>query len=318
MKILKYLLFLLLIGCIGIAIYVAVQPNSYQVIETKTIHAPKAVIFNTIADTTDVDLSEFWKSTETLQSSTHIPSDSIHQRFTSPSIKNSDLSWNLFSNPDGSTTVTRSLTAEKLSFFTKAKEAFFKDSPEDISDEFINDLNALAERVKKSMAVYSIDVLGIKEYGGGFYLYQTTSSTGSNKVNAMANQFNALRDFMKTHNISASGSPFTLYIERDRENGNVIMTNAIPVSERIIIAENSSILCGFMDRTEAVKILLKGNTSNLDEAWIKAENYIQSNNLERTKQDVFEIYKKDIQFSPNPADWETELYIPIQPSSPDL
>ena len=50
MKALKYILFLLLIAIIGSAIYVAVQPNSFEVSRTKTIKAPAPVIYNNIID----------------------------------------------------------------------------------------------------------------------------------------------------------------------------------------------------------------------------------------------------------------------------
>jgi hypothetical protein len=50
MKTLKYILFLLLILIIGFLIYVAVQPNEYDVNRTKLINAPANVIYNNISD----------------------------------------------------------------------------------------------------------------------------------------------------------------------------------------------------------------------------------------------------------------------------
>lgn len=59
MKKLKYLLFLLLIGIIGSAIYVAVQPNDFKVTRSHTIPAPTAVVFNNVVDFKNW---EFWSS----------------------------------------------------------------------------------------------------------------------------------------------------------------------------------------------------------------------------------------------------------------
>ncbi|HCY81003.1 MAG TPA: transcription activator effector-binding protein, partial [Xanthomarina gelatinilytica] len=50
MKALKYILFLILILIIGFTIYIAVQPNSFEVKRSRTIHAPAEVIYNNVID----------------------------------------------------------------------------------------------------------------------------------------------------------------------------------------------------------------------------------------------------------------------------
>ncbi len=294
------------------AIYVAVQPNDFEVTESTTINAPKAVVYDIVSDTTDVDWSSFWKLSETMQKRESTASDSIVQIFTSKRIKKSELKWTFVSNEDGSTTVTRTLDADKLAFLTKAKFALFGDNEEELSQQFKTDLESIDKKVAKSMATYSINVDGITEYGGGFYMYKTISSTGSNKSTAMKKQFEDITTFMNAHNITASGMPFTIYIERSPDNGNVIMTNAIPVSDMVIIAEDGNVLSGFMERTKAVKVTLKGNYSNLKEAWATANKYLQDQNLEASEMSPFEVYKNDPTNLPNPAHWVTEIYIPIK------
>src|SRR5690606_8667692 len=106
MKFLKFLLFLLLIAFIGIAIYVAVQPNDFKVSESTIINAPKAVVFDLVSDSTDLDWNSFWKASGILQQTESNPTDSISQVFTSERIKKSELKWRFLSNEDGSTTVT--------------------------------------------------------------------------------------------------------------------------------------------------------------------------------------------------------------------
>lgn len=294
------------------AIYVAVQPNDFEVVERKTIKAPKAVVFDIVSDSTEVDWAAFWKSSEKMQKRTAYPNDSITQIFTSSHIKKSLLKWGFEANEDGSTTVTRSLDAKQLSFYTKAKLALFGNREEEISQQFKTDLENVVERTAKSMATYSINVNGITEYGGGFYMYKTTSSTGSNKNKAREEQFENIKTFMKAHNLTASGMPFTIYIERNLENGSVIMSNAIPVSDKVIIAEDSNVLNGFMERTTAIKVTLKGNYTNLEEAWATANKYLYDQNLKPSTHSPFEVYKNNIENLPNPADWITEIYIPIE------
>ena len=90
------------------------------------------------------------------------------------------------------------------------------------------------------------------------------------------------------------------------------MSNTIPVNEKILITGDQTILCDYIPKLKAFKVTLKGNYSNLKEAWQKALFYIFDENLEQSDQDPFEIYTNDPGDFPNPADWITEIYIPIK------
>ncbi len=311
MKFLKYVLFLLLIGIIGISIYVAVQPNSFEVTKTKSIKAPAAVIFETIKDTTSADRASFWKKNELLKSSSYNSPVSIQQSYTSNDIGNSDLSWQLKPNGDGTTNVTKKLSANNLSFLFKARTIFSGGMEQDIANQLESDLEKLETDVIEGMEVYSINVEGITEYGGGFYMYKTTSSTASNISNMMARQYAEILNFMQDNAIEMIGHPFTIYNEMN-DNGSVIMSNAIPVQNQVIVGQESNILNGYMDRTKVLKTTLKGNYTNLSEAWEIARNYLKTNGLEASDMNIFEIYTNDPGAFPNPADWTTELYIPLK------
>ena len=50
MKFLKFLVLILLVVIIGLAIYVAVQPNSFNVTREKTINAPASVVYDNLID----------------------------------------------------------------------------------------------------------------------------------------------------------------------------------------------------------------------------------------------------------------------------
>lgn len=311
MKSLKYIIFLLLIAFIGMSIYVAVQPNSFEVSKTKIIKAPASVLFESIKDTTSTDRSSFWKENEQLKSSSYNPPISIQQSYTSSEIANSELSWNLKPNGDGTTNITKSLSATNLSFLFKAKTIFSGGMEKDIANQLEKDLEKLEADVLKSMEVYTINVDGITEYGGGFYMYMTTSSTASNINNMKAQQTAEILNFLQDNAIEATGHPFTIYNEMN-DNGSVIMTNAIPVQNKITVAEESNILCGYMDRTKVLKTTLQGNYTNLNEAWKTTMTYIKDKGLETSDVHPFEIYTNDPSEVPNPANWTTELYIPLK------
>ncbi len=315
MKFIKYILFLLLIAIIGLSIYIAVQPNSYVLTTNRNIKAPAAVIFETIADTATTDHSAFWKKTEQLKSASNEAPKFIQQNYTSKDIGNSELSWKLRPNGDGTTEVSRTISAYDLSFIYKAKSIFSGSSRDELMKQMSDDLKQLEDEVVESMKVYSIKVDGLTEYGGGFYMYKTTSASASNISNMMARQYAEIMNFMQDHNVPMAGMPFTIYNEMD-DNGNVIMSNAIPVRDKVIVADDSNVLCGYIEKTRALKATLKGDYTNLGEAWKVAMKYLKDNNLEQSEQHPFEIYLNDPGSTPNPADYLTEIYIPIKEQTP--
>jgi effector-binding domain-containing protein len=311
MKFLKYILFLLLIAIIGLSIYIAVQPNSFISATTRTIKAPAAVIFEAIIDSTATDRTAFWKESETLKSSSYTEPLSIQKTFTSSAIPNSVVSWKLQPNGDGTTAVTETVEAKNISFMFKAKSIFSGAKTEELETQLTDDLKQLETDVIKSMSIYSVNVDGITEYGGGFYMYKTTSASANNITNMMAKQYAEIMNFMQDHNVQESGMPFTIYNEMN-DNGDVIMSNAIPVRDRVIVVEDGNILCGYIEKTRVIKATLKGDYKNLGEGWKAAMKFIKDNNLERSEQHPFEIYVTDPGSTPNPANYITEIYIPIK------
>lgn len=338
MKFLKYILFLLLIAIIGLSIYVAVQPNSFEITRSRTIKAPAAVIYDNIIDyknweawsswkeenpdikmtlpekTEGVGASYTWEEDGEVGTLTTVNVDKpnrIEQKMQFGGFPASDITWTFKPNGDGTTDVTRTISGDDLPFLFKAYVTFKGGMEEQIAPHFERELEKIDSIVVNGMKEYSVKVDGITEYGGGFYIYKTRSASASNIRNMMARQYTEIRNFMQEHTIKAAGMPFTIYNERN-DNGSVIMTNAIPVRNKVIVADNSNILCGYIEKTRAVKATLKGDYSNLGEAWNAAMNYLKDNNLEQSQQHPFEIYITDPGSTPNPANYLTEIYIPIK------
>jgi len=105
--------------------------------------------------------------------------------------------------------------------------------------------------------------------------------------------------------------PFTIYNEM-LDAGAVIMSNALPMKEKTVVAGDTNILNGYMPKMKVVKVTLKGNYTNLGAAWGEAFAYMSANNLEQSSEKPFEIYSNDPGDFPNPANWITEIYIPIK------
>ena len=337
MKAFKYVAFLLLIAIIGTAIYIAVQPNSFEVTKTRTINAPASVIYNNVIDfknweawsswiekepSTVITLSEQTKGingsyswtdkdgTGTMITTKTVENESINQDMQFADFPTSQIKWNFTPNKDGSTLTTWTISGKKLPFDFKAYAAFIGGMEKQIGPHFERGLEKLDSIIVNSMNAFEVKINGITEYGGGFYMYKTTSATGTNISQIMGKQYGEILGYMANNSIVQNGMPFTIYDEMGAQN--IIMSQAIPVMNKVTVARDSEVLCGFIPKTKTLKVTLKGNYSNLAKGWEAAMTYLAKNNLNQSNLKPFEIYTNDPGNFPNPADWFTEIYIPIE------
>ncbi|MEM7186158.1 MAG: SRPBCC family protein [Bacteroidota bacterium] len=341
MKLLKYLFFLLLIVIIGGAVYFGTKDGAFDVSKTRTLKAPVSMLYNNVIDlkawevwgpwnVEDPDIQYTFADTTSgvggnYSWSSEVMGDgslktigleenaTIDQKITFQTPigeSTSDVYWRFTPSEDG-TEVTWGMKGEQ-SFLEKVFSAFQKeDFDSSIRNMYDQGLTNLEKVVQKEMEAFTIDVQGIKDYGGGYYLYSTVASAQADIGNKMGPLLGKVGAFMQQNNITKTGMPFTIYNEWDEENGTVIFSAAIPIAERLIVTEGD-VLCGFMEPTSAVKTVLLGNYNNLPEAYTKAQAYVAQNNLVMDPgKKMFEVYANDPGDHPNPAEWRTEIYIPV-------
>lgn len=340
MKALKYILFVLLIAIIGTSIYIAVQPNEYAFSRSRIINAPASVLFNKVNDykswpsfspwieqepnatltygekTVGVDGSYGWKGDilgEGSMNTIAVEKDkAINQQITfiKPLESESDINWR-FEPTDEGTKVTWGMEGEQ-DFMTKMYTTFAGSIEENTAEDFNRGLFKLDSVVTADMKVYSIIINGITEHSGGYYLYNTASSKILDLESKIQDMMPQVVMFANKNNIAIAGAPFINYHNWDEANNTVMFSCCIPTTEKIITTE-SGILTGQLPTFKAVKTTLKGDYSNLKEAWDKAMAYISENNMEIIMNGpMIESYLTDQSKSPNPADWITEIYIAIK------
>ncbi len=352
MKILKYFLFLILIILIGGAIYFGTKDGKFDVAESKIIEAPAEVIYNNLKDyktwqewgpwmeldpniqinyaekTEGEGASYSWSSDHmevgdgSMKTVKVIPNKELDQEitFNTPmGDSKSNVYWRLEeTGMPGQTKVTWGMKGEQ-SFMEKVFMAFQKEDMETgIGIMFQRGLTNLDEVVKEQMETFSVNVDGITEYGGGYYMYNTTASNLSDIAAKMGAMFGQVVGYMEQNNLTRAGMPFTIYNELDEANGTVIFSTALPVKERVITPSGSPVICGYMEPVTTLKTTLRGKYENLSKAYEKAKSYISENNLqEHPTAKMFEVYVTDPGAVPNPANWVTEIYIPlIAPPTP--
>ncbi|WP_411768321.1 SRPBCC family protein [Winogradskyella sp. A3E31] len=342
MKAFKYILFLLLILVIGLAIYIAVQPNSFEVTRTHTINAPQQVVYNEVIDLKNWEDWSAWKEEDpnivmtypektegvggsytwededgigTMKTIGANPHSQIQLEMQFAEFPKSDV--NLYFEPteDGKTDVTWTISGEDLPFQFKMFSALMGGMESEIGPKYERSLEMLDSVIVADMKRYSIDIDGITQHSGGYYIYKTASCKISDYPAKMQELFPQVGAYAVTHNVAFAGAPF-VYIEKwDEENDAVIFSCCIPTQTKIVSAE-PDILIGQLQPFTTLKTVLKGDYSNLSEAWEKAFEFIESSpNYERVENGpMLEAYPTDPSEFPNPADWVTEIYIAVKPT----
>ncbi len=343
MKALKYIVLLILILTIGAAIYVGTLNNTYEVSRTKIMHAPIEVVYDNVNDfknwptwspwlekdtlaelsysdiTFGKDASYSWKSNDkevgegSMTTIESVSFRSILQKITflKPWESESEVSWSFKPVSEG-TEVTWSMKGE-MSFGEKAYMAFNGGMDKMVGPDYEKGLDNLDAVLQTNMKKFSVNVNGLTTHGGGYYIYRT----GSCKIDEYPSKKNELMPqidmYVDQNKISTAGPAFSLYHKVDVENNAVIFSCAIPVSEKVITDIASGLQTGFLKPFEAVKVTLYGNYSNIEKAWTEGVKFIKENGLEEIhRMPGLEAYTTNPVLIPNPADWVTEIYIPVK------
>ena len=339
MKFLKLIVFILLIAFIGVAIYIAVQPNSYEVSRTKTIDAPPSVVYDEVidykkweawspwiekeptiklayADKTEGEGGSYsWEGKDgigkmkTLSANTD---KSIIQEIQFDDYEPSHILWDFESTDDGKTNVTWTMTGDNLPFIFKGFAALSGGFDKMVGPDFERGLEKLDSVSMAAMKKFNIKVNGISEHGGGFYIYKTTSSRFDEMSTAIEKMMTEVSSYAMKNNLTMAGPPFTIYHSWDETLGTTMFSCCIPTTDRVIIPEGD-ILTGQLDPFKGVKTTLKGDYSNLSQAWDQTMAYLKQYDLKPAETGpMIESYVTDPTREPNPANWITELYVAIE------
>lgn len=340
MKILKYILLLVLIVVIGGAIYLATLDGNYNIERSKVINAPVEQVYNKVNDfktweswspwlykdpttkltfgaiTSGTGASYSWESDHkdvgagSMETIEAVANESLSQRisFTKPWEQESSIYWR-FKPAQGGTEVTWGMKGE-MPFMARYMAAKMD---EFVGPDYEKGLAKLDSVIQLDKQKYSVEVQGETSHSGGYYLYNTTSCKIDEMPVKMAEMMPKVGSYAMKNKITMAGPAFALYHKYDQENNAVIFSCAVPVADRVITDKDSGIQTGLLRPFKAIKTTLKGDYKNLAEAWTTTEKYIAENNLSRVEGiPALEVYTNDPMNFPNPADWVTEIYIPIK------
>jgi len=337
MKIFLRILGFFAILLIAFAIYIATKPTSYDVKRTQLIKAPTAVIFSTINEyktwvdwgpwkkqdpsiiptypekTSGVGAAYFWTSTQDVEGRMEtlslVENKSINQKIYFDRGDNSEVYWDLNYTEKG-TEVTWGMKGD-LDFMGKAYFMFMGGAEKMLGQMFDDGLVGLDTYVQEQINKYSITNSGVVEYGGGYYIHLTTECSFDEMPAKLDIMLPEVLIYAMQKNYPRAGDIFTLYHKYDEKNKRVEFSSCIPVKERV--NPDGDIALAFMERGRYHKTSLQGAYKYSQEAWQKAFEFAKADGVvvpENGK--PFEVYTKGHTDSPNPADWITEIYLPIE------
>jgi effector-binding domain-containing protein len=340
MKAFKYIFILLLIVVVGGAVYFSVKDGTYDITKTQYIEAPPSLIFDEIKDFKQWNNWNPWLNDEEVSSTMGIQTQGVdgHYSFTDAqgtgkmtitgielnksltihmfydngmTSSNSEIVMGLEQIENG-TQITWNIKGEQGLLDKVISTILRTDKEEIIADNYEKGLVAIKGIVLNSMTVQSSYVDGIVETGGGYFLFMSSSSKKENLPELKSQMLQTIRSYMQHNQIDMYGVARVIYEKKDVISNNVIFSTAIPVQNREITALESTVLCSYQEPGKAVKITLKGAYNNLEEAWRKGEGFIAQNGLVKSEEAPYEIYKTNPMLTPNPANYLTEIYLPIQ------
>lgn len=337
MKTFFRILGILAILLIVFSIFIALKPSDYDVKRTKQINAPASVIFNTINEyKTWIDWGP-WKASDPTISPSYPEQTSgvgggyswtseqdgpgrmetmalteytaIDQKIYFDIRGESDVYWR-FNETEKGTDVTWGMKG-KLDFMGKVY-FYFMGGPEKVFGKmFFDGLNNLDAYLQTELDKHSFTNNGVVEFTGGYYIHLTTACSFDEMGVKMPVMLDEVLNYAKQQNYPMAGAPFMIYHSFDEVNKKSEFSCCVPVRERV--NPDGAIALAHMEARSYHKTTFQGDSKFSEAAWNKAFEFAKEDGIEVPENSKpFEVYSKGKINTVNPADWVTEIYLPIE------
>jgi effector-binding domain-containing protein/uncharacterized protein YndB with AHSA1/START domain len=339
MKYLKYLLFLLLIAIIAFAIYVAVQPNNYDVKRTKLIKAPVSMVFNKINDyknweswgpwydedstivatyadkTSGVGGSYSWTSKDgpgNMKTIDLVTNKSITQKMQFDDYEPNDVYWTFDETEEG-TSVTWGMKSESVPFMFKLFGAIsggMDNMLGTMEEKGLNNLaNVVEEQLKNMPKNYRFSEIMTHNL-------KTQKFIGYHHIAKMEDLPKLFAEYMPKAGMHAMSTlkygeftPAAVYKSWDEEKGETELYIGLLLKKNLAPAKGMTAL----DLPAGKTLMLSkfGNYGDGDyEAHMVIDNYMKTNNLTQ-KEVIWELYVND-PTQVKPIEVQTDIYYPVE------
>lgn len=335
MRIAKYLLLLLLLLSIAFVVFVATQPNEFDISEEKTIKSPKSKVFNFINDFENWGnwhpelinkqgiKSSFSKLTSgegafidwdgnRISTSKVFEQDSIYQ-IEKIDDQNYTTYWT-FREENNQTKITWGIKGH-LTFKEKMKALLTGSNETKFSSLLTSGLENINNYLVNEFSTFNVIVNGIITREASSYIQQRDSCKISDFQVKAATLLKNINLFVKQNEITTTGDSYIQFKTWDETNDYVVYTACVPIQEEILTTPLSDIRGGYYESFIALKTTLKGDYNHRKEALKKALEFIAENNyIEEKKGEHIEIYKVNNSTTTDkikPSQFITEILIPV-------
>jgi effector-binding domain-containing protein len=336
MKIVKYIFLLLLLAGIAVTVFVATQEGKYNIKKDKVISVSRQVLYNYINDYKNWENLGLFANADTTAAFTYsgnpvgkgafmswakgdnkgrvqtlnaAANDSISQKAVIDDIS-SDIKWS-FKDTLNSTKISVRLKGS-LTFKEKALALLNGGMDNKIESSLEQGLDNLNTFLVKEIQTYKVDVTGIVNKKGTFYLGQSATSSLADVNQKAAAAFDRLTAFAKENNIVITGRPFILFKTGIADKENVTYSYCIPIRDEMFTSPGSDYEGGRLLPFDAVKATLKGDYSHMAKVWEATKRHINQKALqENTTGQYVEVYAKGGAQTRRPSGWVTDVYTPI-------
>ncbi len=342
MKVLKYLLLLILLLIFGLTVFIATQKGTYSITRTKLISASPTTVFNYVNDlhnwenfyalkmenkslrmsfpgpTIGRGGAMFWRDqddTGYIKTTASNPTKSIVQTCEYEG-NDAKLHWT-FIDSVGQTKATLRIDGE-MNFKFKVYATFTGGAEKILAGLAERSLDNLESSLDKEMNVFKAEITGIVTGPSGFYLGQRIRSKSSNVALNLRIMVPKLVRFFTKNNIPITGKPFVIYHSTDVVDQIVDMTVCMPMVNEIFIKSPSDVVSGKLEPFTAVKTMVTGDYSHLENGWQNSREYLKKNNIAPSAAlPKIERYVRGADETRRPSEWITELFMPVQIAVPD-
>jgi len=344
MKTLKYILFLLIIVIIGFLIYVAVQPNSYDVKRTKLIKAPVNVIYNNINDiqkwdnwgpwhdedstivttysdnTVGVGAKSSWTSRQgpgNLELVSTVPNKSVDLKMQFGDYNPSDVSW-VLEAVDGGTNVTWGMKNDSNPFIFKFISSLQGGMEKMLGEMELKGLDNLAnvvdEQIKNAPKDFRLgDIVEVEMAANKFigYLQKTSTDATHEEMSKLFAEFTPKAGAYAMSKLSHDDiTPGTFYTKWDEETKEAEFYIGVLLKKELAPGEGMTILD--IPAGNTIKITKYGNYGTGEyEAHMAIAKYMEDKTLEMNGTSIWELYVND-PTTVKPEDIQTDIYYPIK------
>lgn|SRR5699024_1912789 len=340
MKILKYLIYLILLLGIGGAILISTDKGVYTLSATKKLDIPQEMVYDAIRNWDNwKNWHERW--TEDPTTSLHSESKTLEwvsknnlyekgfAKFTK-SIPHTTLefesdiqtsSGNMhqknkikLERKDNTSTLVHWDSEVTLSFGQKLKKRLGKGKQyiESETEMFLSSLDALANILTQEMEKHHSEVVGMTIIPETNYIHTATNSTKTNFIPTAINKINQLYQFAEQYGIPIIGSPEVIIHKRENNQKNFLFSVALPLPEGYELnLENPEFVIGTFEIQSVLKTTLVGNYKYWDETLELGIEYLEKQRLVYPLEEGIILKWTNFKDQPvNPAKWLTEIYIP--------